>query len=325
MPRPLAAALAGLALAVQSTGPIALALLAAAAALALVPPARACSICGCDPSVGSLGLDRPSKSALRVSLEDRYLFKESGAGGAAEGEKEDRLLARLQWAPLTALVFQLDLPVFVFKNHFDDAGVRDFSTNGLGDASVSGRWEFLRLGGIRPKHVLALTGTLKLPTGASGLSIAGRDPDEHLQRGTGTFDGLAGLHFTTGELPWAFFASASGRLNGTNSRGFQYGNALFGSLGARRSFLDDSTLLVSLEAQVRVAAKDHGKDTATGAQTIDDDSGGTLGYATAGVAWAFLPDFLLRGTVQIPVVKALNGAQSEHPVAYLSIAYDFEL
>ena len=309
MPRSLAAALATL----------------AAASVTFATDARACSICGCDPSVGALGLDRPSRDALRVSLEDRYLFKESGAGSAAEGEKEDRLLARLQWAPLVPLVFQLDLPVFVFKNHFDGAGVQDFSTSGLGDASVSGRWEFLRLGGIRPKHVLAVTGTLKLPTGANGLSIAGQGPDEHLQRGTGTFDGTAGLHYTTGELPWAFFASVSGRRSGTNARGFQYGSALFGSLGARRALLDNSTLLVSLEAQVRVAAKDRGRDVATGAQTIDDDSGGTLGYATASVAWAFLPDFLVRGTVQLPVVTALNGTQAEHPVAYLSMAYDFEL
>jgi hypothetical protein len=305
MPRPLAAAFAALALALEAT------------------PAAACSICGCDPSVGSLGVERPARSALRFSLETRYLTKESGTEGDAEGEKEARTQLRLQYAPIAPLVLQLEVPFFLFKNHFDGAGVQDFSTSGLGDVQLAARYEFLRLGGARPAHVLALTGTLKLPTGANGLSLGGDEPDEHLQRGSGSYDGLAGLHFTStpfDDRAFTWFASVSGRLNGSNGRGFKYGDALFGGLGARYSLLDHQTLQLSLEGQVRVAAMDKAKDGST-----DPDSGGTLGYATAGIAWSFLPDFILRGTVQVPVAKSLNGTQSEHPVAYLALAYDLAL
>jgi hypothetical protein len=323
---------AALGLAPASVAPFFLTLAALVALAPLIrgpfaaPEAHACSICGCDPSVGSLGLDRPSRSALRLSVEDRYLAKEAGTGDDAEGEKEDRLAVRAQWAPLLPLVLQVDVPFFVFKNHYSSTGAEDFSTSGLGDVAASARWEFFRSGGVRPLHVLALTGTLKLPTGANDLAIAGQDPDEHIQRGTGTVDGTFGLHFNTGEQPWAFFASVSARVNGTNSRGFRYGDALFGSAGARRTFFDDRTLLVSLEAQARFAAQDQAADPANPGHTLaDPDSGGSLGYGTASVAWAFQPDFLLRATLQVPVVKALYGTQAEHPVAYLSLAYDFEL
>ena len=53
-------------------------------------------MCGCDPSGGTLGLDRPTEGDLRVTLEDRYLEKEAGSvsDGTREGEKEDRVECR---------------------------------------------------------------------------------------------------------------------------------------------------------------------------------------------------------------------------------------
>lgn len=45
--------------------------LCAGAALLVPPAAEACSICGCDPSGGTLGLERPAAGEARVSLEAR--------------------------------------------------------------------------------------------------------------------------------------------------------------------------------------------------------------------------------------------------------------
>jgi len=36
-------------------------------------------------------------------------------------------------------------------------------------------------------------------------------------------------------------------------------------------------------------------------------------------------DLLVRGTLQTPVYTALNGVQTEHPVAFLAFAYDLSL
>ena len=118
----------------------------AALAVVLALPALACSICGCDPAAGTLGLDRPSASSLRLAIEDRYLAKESGTGGEAESEREDRLLLRAQYSPLRPLVLQVEVPYFIFKNHLNSAGVRDDSATGLGDVTFGARYELLRVG-----------------------------------------------------------------------------------------------------------------------------------------------------------------------------------
>jgi hypothetical protein len=287
--------------------------------LNLLPsPARACSVCGCDPAAGTLGFDRPSAQSVRVGLEDRYLSKESGAADDAESEREDRLTLRAQYSPIAPLVFQLEVPWFIFKNHLNALGVQDDNATGLGDLAVSARYELLRMG-LDARHVLALTGTLKLPTGPNDRLLPGAtDPDEHTQLGTGTWDGIAGLTYLWGLQPWTVYANLSGRLNSANSRGFRYGNAVFGTLGVRRNFLDTGRLIASLEAQVRNAGMDHRGD-----GTYDPDSGGFIGYASGSVGYAVTQDLLFRVIAQVPAVTALNGVQSEHPVLYAALSYDF--
>ncbi|MFL5246541.1 MAG: transporter [Myxococcales bacterium] len=279
--------------------------------------ALACSVCGCDPAAGTLGFDRPSTRSLRVGVEDRYLQKESGAGDEAESEKENRLLGRVQYSPLAPLVLQVEVPYFLFKYHYDSTGARDDNAQGLGDVTVGARYEVLRVG-LDARHVVALTGTVKTPTGPNNRSLPGEEPDEHIQLGTGSWDGMVGASYLYGMQPWTLYANATGRMNSSNSRGFRYGNAVFGTLGARRAFLDSGRLLASLEAQARYAGKDHFAGDST-----DPDTGGFIGYAAGSVGYALTSDLLLRAFVQVPVVKDLNGVQGEHPVIYMNVAYDF--
>lgn len=288
-------------------------------ALLLSKPLLACSVCGCDPAAGTLGLDRPGTQSLRVAVEDRYLSKESGLGADAESEREDRLLLRTQFAPLERLVVQAELPWFVFKHHLNAAGEQDDNATGLGDVALAGRYELLRVG-VEARHVIALTGQLKLPTGPNDRHLPGAGPDEHLQLGTGTFDQLAGVTYAYGMRPWTLYASANGRLNGTNSRGFHYGNALFATLGARRAFGETGRFVASLEAQGRSAAEDRFAD-----GSRDGNSGGKILYATASAAYAVTDNLLLRLLAQVPTLTALDGVQSEHPVGYLTLSYDFSL
>src|SRR5947209_8819340 len=80
---------------------------------------NACSICGCDPSGGTLGLERPSPGDLRLGVEDRLLKKESGLDQEYEGERENRLSVRVAYAPpVPRLSFQLEVPVYLFKEHY---------------------------------------------------------------------------------------------------------------------------------------------------------------------------------------------------------------
>jgi hypothetical protein len=291
-----------------------------AVAFLSVNPARACSVCGCDPAASNLGLDRPSNGSFRFALEDRYLSKESGTGDDAESERENRILLRAQYAPVHSLVLQAEVPYFTWKRHLNALGINDDTAQGFGDATVGARFELFR-SGIEARHVVSLLGTLKLPTGANSRVVKGEEaPDEHIQLGTGTWDQLVGLSYTYGPRPWTLFANVTGRLNTANSRGFRYGHALFATAGARRTFLESGRLIGSLEGQLRTAGFDR-----LGDGSVDADSGGSVLYGTASLAYALTPDLLMRGILQVPTATWLHGTQSEHAVAYLALSYDFAM
>jgi hypothetical protein len=300
--------------------------LALASTLALVlvsSPVLACSVCGCDPSGGNLSLDRPGESEMRFSIEDRYLAKESGGGLEHEGEKEDRINLRVQYSPpIPRLSLQLEVPLYAWKAHYGADGLKDDTTQGLSDISLSARYELLHLEGFR--HVFALLGTLKAPTGANSHIAAGVDdplvPDEHKQIGTGTWDETVGLSYIFGDFPTVAYASVSARINGTNSRGNHYGNAIFGLAGVRRTLFEGKRLFLSLDAQARNAGKDSTPD-----GVYDENSGGLVGYGVGTVGFALTDNLLARFVLQVPVVKALNGVQEEHPVFFLALAYDLPM
>jgi hypothetical protein len=290
-------------------------------------PLLACSVCGCDPSGGTLGLERPSSGDLRLAVEDRYLQKESGSvdDQTREGEREDRIGLRFQYSPpVPRLSFQVDVPFYAWKAHYGVSGSQDDTNQGLSDLALSARYELLHFGGAVPRHVVSLTGTLKTPTGSNShlAAVDNGVPDEHKQIGTGTWDEMLGVWYSYGDFPTVVYAGASARINGTNGRGNHYGNALFGTVGVRRSFLESKHLFFALDAQGRNA----GKDTVpTAPRSFDPNSGGFIAYATGTAGYAITVNLLARATVQIPVVTALNGVQSEHPVAYLALAWDFTL
>jgi len=279
--------------------------------------ALACSVCGCDPAALTLGLDRPSTNSMRVAVEDRYLTKESGLDSEFEGERENRMLVRAQFAAAKKFVAQIEVPFFLWRDHVGTTGAVDDTARGLGDVQVTGRYELLRTGGFVPRHVLSLVGALKVPTGANNRSIDG-DIDEHIQLGTGSWDPSLGLWYTFGDHPWTWYSGGTVRLNTQNSRGFQYGNVVSGIAGVRRAFMNERFFL-SLEADARYAGYDHGAD------GIDPNSGGFLGYATAGAAVAIGADLLARMQVQVPVVADLRGLQNEHTVAFAGLSWDFAM
>jgi hypothetical protein len=292
-------------------------LLLAAAVVLTASGASACSVCGCDPAALTLGLDRPSTKSLRVAVEDRYLTKESGTGDEYEGERENRMQLKAQFAPAPRFVASLELPYYVWKEHTAATGLVDDTAQGLGDIQVTGRYELLRAGGFVPRHVLAIVGALKMPTGANNRTIDGMI-DEHIQLGTGSWDPSLALWYTYGDHPWTWYTGGTVRLNTQNGRGFQYGNVVSGIAGVRRAFFDER-LFLSLEAQARYAGYDHGAD------GNDPNSGGFLTYATAGVAAGIGSSLLARLQLQVPVATALHGAQSEHPVAFAGLSWDFTM
>jgi hypothetical protein len=209
------------------------------------------------------------------------------------------------------------VPIYAWKAHYGADGLQDDTSQGLADIALTARYELLHIQGFR--HVFAVLGSLKAPTGSNThlAAVDGGVFDEHKQIGTGTWDEFAGLSYTFGDFPTVAYASVSARINGTNSRGNHYGNAFFGLAGVRRTILDSKKLYFAIDAQARNAGKDTTPDGA-----YDENSGGLVGYATGTVGFAFTDNLLARFVLQLPVVKSLNGVQDEHPVYFLALAYD---
>ena len=186
---------------------------------------------------------------------------------------------------------------------------------------MTARYELLRSGGFVPRHVVAVAVALKLPTG-SNHRLGGDDP--HLQLGSGSWDPSMGLWYTFGDHPWTWYAGSVVRVNGEGGRGYHYGNAVFGTGGVRRAFFEER-LVLSLEAQARYAGYDSARALASSLRVDDPDTGGFLGYATFGAAVGLGEDLLARVQIQVPVVARLHGVQSEHPVAFAGLSWDFAL
>jgi hypothetical protein len=293
----------------------------------------ACSVCGCDPAASTVGLDRPTTSPARLSIEDRFGAKQSGAGDARESEREDRLTFRAQFPIARRFVLEGTLPIYLLKQHLNAAGEVDDTARGAGDAMAGARWEFFRDNALAPRHVLALVAQVKFATGANDrLPFPAPNParsglhkdepdfgyDEHLQLGSGSTDGLASLWYNASlRETTTLYASAGGRINGTNWRGFRYGHVFLAEAGVRERFLESGKLAFSLELDARNAGHD-----VYGDGFRDPDSGGFLMYATFGAFYAIGDDWFVRAQLQAPVVHALHGAQTEYPVGFLGVAWD---
>ena len=63
---------------------------------------------------------------------------------------------------------------------------------------------------------------IKLPTGHNNLQNAGERLDEHLQPGSGAFDGEAGIVIARLTTSFSSFASLQYRYRGTNGFEYQY-------------------------------------------------------------------------------------------------------
>jgi hypothetical protein len=142
--------------------------------------------------------------------------------------------------------------------------------------------------------------------------------DEHIQLGSGSTDGLASLWYNASlRETTTLYASAGGRINGTNWRGFRYGHVFLAEAGVRERFLESGKLAFSLELDARNAGHD-----VYGDGFRDPDSGGFLMYVTFGAFYAIGDDWFIRAQLQAPIAHALHGVQTEYPVGFLGLAWD---
>lgn len=206
------------------------------------------------------------------------------------------------------------LPILERRLRFDGPGGerRTISADGIGDLTLAGAYRFFRRDVERGTTQASLLGGLKLPSGATDIEdsnlprlTGGTDTrlPPSLQLGSGSVDGLVGLAGLHNMDRLTFYADVQGKLNSEGAQDFRAGNRLFYDLTADYVLLSGRNMFLVLELNgvVTERAEQAGK-------TVRE-SGGHLLFVSPGIQYLPIPPLILEGSVQIPILRDLNGRQ----------------
>lgn len=277
--------------------------------------AYACATCLCgDPSITTLGTEKPFKGRMRGSVEYLTRSETVGTPGVSEHEiEEDRATYSFSYAPSDRWILGMSLP-FVRKRveRFD---LSEEQANDLGDADLSARW-FLGTDERFPaRRLWGLQFGLRVPTSSEQKSN-GQPIDFDAQPGAGATIPSAGAWYGYYRLPWLFYGSAIAQVAANEGyQGYDAGDVLL--LTGLSQYGVHQNLALQLSLDARQKEKDRYDDVS------DPDSGGLLVMVTLGIAWTVVTDLIVNIAYQIPAVEDLTGEQEEDGVFRLGVTYDF--
>jgi hypothetical protein len=210
------------------------------------------------------------------------------------------VLADARYALLPNLTIRA---VFSWVSHYREIGIsfsEPVQTQGLGDSLMTVQYSPFPYTETR-KTEISLGAGLKIPTGENNAQTQ-VTASEDMQPGTGSWD-IMGWTFVSQQIPigtWTeIFAGLYGRLNGSNDRGYQFGNEYSVSLGLRAQAV--KRLMLSLYGRYRWADFD---------KRFDSDipnTGGHWVYVIPSVSWNISENFGIKSEIELPLYRNLNG------------------
>ena len=305
------------------------------ALLLLLLPAPLEASCGAADCPLALRGPRGAAQPFSFDLSYQYIDQDririgtrSGAVGALPSPEDEvrtigRTVTALGQVRLSSrLGLTASLPMIARSHshiaHEEDAppALRHWDYSGLGDLTLLGQLAVFRTGD-RQATTLSLQLGAKLPTGRRHVeAIAGEEPEPPARPGTGSLDGLAGLHLMrtaslrgfgprTGEVP--LFVSVLGRVNGRGTEEYRVGNELQVNLGG------SYPLTASLQLLAQVNGRFRGKDDAGQTDALRDNTGGTWVYGSPGLRVQAGSALAAYAYVQLPVYQRVNRIQLAAP------------
>lgn len=202
-------------------------------------------------------------------------------------------------------------------NEADGSSQRqEFRYNGVGDLTVLGYWT--PWGSDHERTTLTLQGGIKVPTGLRHVEpIDGEEPEPPARPGSGSADGLFGLHLMHvlpsktlggGATVVPIFASALLRLNGRGTEGYRVGHEVQLSVGGGYPLINRLRFAGQLNA--RIAARDEVGTT----DATRENTGGRWLYASPGLQFAATDNVGFTGFLQVPVYQRVNRIQLAAPL-----------
>ncbi|HSI03633.1 MAG: transporter [Myxococcota bacterium] len=275
----------------------------------------ACSTCSCgDMTLTVMGSEKPYAGRLRAALELRHRSDAVGTAGFNEQRlEEQRLDAQLIWAPLDRLLFMVDVPALRRTVRYVNLARRD--TTALGEIELRAKAFVYQDDAFVPAHLVALIGSVKLPTARLQRGADGALLPIELQPGTGSVDPGLGIAYAFFADPWSFYASVTGVYATKGEQGYRASRSLRSTTALQYQLIPSLALRAGIDTRTDTTALEAG--------SVAADSGGFIGLATAEALFSPFSDWLLYAAVRMPVVNALNGAHDEGAYLSVGLAYDF--
>lgn len=293
---------------------LALAALASAAAQLPARSAQACAACGCgDPTLTSMGAEIPYEGRLRAAIEARVRTDAIGEEGVNRLElTEGRVEGTLAWSPDPAFMAQVMVPFLHREVTYVNLAER--TTTGLGDVELRGRFVVYRDRPFGPRHLLATSVGLGLPT-TPEVVVDGEPLPVELQPGTGAFVPILGLAYATFRGDTSVYASTHAYFPLSIRPDARPGSSLRTSVSVQQQLVSWLAVRGGVDTRIDAHATEDGLP--------EEDSGGFIGFVSPEVLVQPATDLLLVASVRIPTIDALAGHHDEGVIAGVAAAYDF--
>jgi hypothetical protein len=277
--------------------------------------ARACASCACgDPTLTALGTEKPLRNRLRLSTALSHRDRTVGEAGLDELRiSEQRADLNLAWAPHERLYLLASLPLLRREVTYADGYHR--ATWGNGDAEARAKLFLFQDRPFAPRHLVAATGGLKLPTAVIDRRPNGAPDGLELQFSTGSLDPILGLSYGFFAYPWSAYASTQALLAREGTTGARASRSLGSTVALQRH------LGAALAARLAVDTRLDGRALENGAP--DPHSGGFIAFASPELLVSPATDLTVSVWARISCLNRLAGRQVEPFVIGAAAGYDF--
>jgi len=187
-------------------------------------------------------------------------------------------------------------------------GRRKRGDSGIGDIRTLLKYRIYTKDKSGRSNRLGIFSALEWPTGDDNAKDSiGRFP-QTLQLGSGSYDPIIGVVWTTQTLDWEFDADAGYKWN-NKANNFEFGDILFYNVSYQHRLwpktLPDKGVPSFLYAVLELNGSYADKNEVD--RVKDQNSGGHSVFISPGVQWVAMR-YVLEASVQIPVIQDLNGS-----------------
>lgn len=277
--------------------------------------ASACASCACgDPTLTTIGLEKPFAGRLRLSSSVQLRGEEQGGTAALPALRSDEVqidtgvsFALTRWLVLGARV------PFVHRQ-LSYASGRQQRAMGLGDVDLTARIVVFKDSPTLANHILSIQPGFVFPTSPDVILPTGERAGYDLQTGRGSWVPVGGINYSYFGPRTSFFGSLSVHVPIGARFGEQRGLTTLATTLVQVQPFDVLALQLGFDGRYSLPNTEGGLDV--------PDTGGWAVFLSPGVAVSPVLDLLLSVVVRVPILQRSFGDHREGPVFFVAAAYD---